>query len=114
MSKRAFDKIAKGLREALSIARGDAKAARLHIPPEIDVRHIRNKLRLSQDDFAAAFGFTLNQITAWEQGRSRPLGGVRAYLMLIDREPGTVIAMPPCAPREAAEACQLRYLVRGR
>jgi putative transcriptional regulator len=93
MSKRAFDKIAKGLREALSIARGDAKPARLHIPPEIDVRHIRNKLRLSQDDFAAAFGFTLNQIAAWEQGRSRPLGGVRAYLMLIDREPATVITM---------------------
>jgi putative transcriptional regulator len=39
------------------------------------------------------FGFTLNQVTAWEQGRSRPLGGVRAYLMLIDREPGTVVDM---------------------
>ena len=93
MSTRGFEKITKGLREALSIARGDATPARLHIPPEIDVRYIRSKLRLSQDDFAAAFGFTLNQITAWEQGRSRPLGGVRAYLMLIDREPGTVIAM---------------------
>jgi putative transcriptional regulator len=93
MTKRAFDKITGGLREALSIARGDATPAKLDIPPEIDVRYIRNKLRLSQDDFAAAFGFTLNQITAWEQGRSRPLGGVRAYLMLIDREPGTVISM---------------------
>jgi putative transcriptional regulator len=93
MSKRAFDKIARGLREALSIARGDDKPVRLHIPPEIDVRYIRSKLRLSQEDFAAAFGFTLNQITAWEQGRSRPLGGVRAYLMLIDREPNTVIGM---------------------
>jgi DNA-binding transcriptional regulator YiaG len=70
-----------------------ATPAKLHIPPDIDVRYIRNKLRLSQDDFAAAFGFTLNQITAWEQGRSRPLGGVRAYLMLIDREPGTVFGM---------------------
>jgi putative transcriptional regulator len=104
MSKRAFDKITQGLREALSIARGDAKPARLHIPPEIEVRHIRSKLRLSQDNFAAAFGFTLNQITAWEQGRSRPLGGVRAYLMLIEREPGTVIAMlrPQREARKAA------------
>jgi putative transcriptional regulator len=106
MSKRAFDKITQGLREALSIARGDGKPARLHIPPEIDVRHIRSKLRLSQDDFAAAFGFTLNQIAAWEQGRSRPLGGVRAYLMLIEREPGTVIDMlrPLREARKAAPA----------
>ena len=66
MSNKAFDKVAKGLREALSIARGDTKPARLHIPAEIDVRYIRNKLRLSQDDFAAAFGFTLNQIAAWD------------------------------------------------
>jgi putative transcriptional regulator len=93
MRKRAFEKITKGLREALSTARWDATPARLHIPLDIDVRYIRNKLRLSQDDFAAAFGFTLNQITAWEQGRSRPLGGVRAYLMLIDREPDAVVGM---------------------
>jgi putative transcriptional regulator len=93
MSKRTFDKIAEGLREALSIARGEAKPARLHIPPEIDVRQIRNKLHLSQDDFAAVFGFTLNQIKDWEQRRARPLGGVRAYLMLIDRDPNAVIGM---------------------
>ena len=57
MSKRAFDKTTKGLREALSIARGDAKPAKLHIPPEIDVRYIRNKLRLSQDDFCGSVRF---------------------------------------------------------
>ncbi len=47
---------------------------------------------------------TLNQITAWEQGRSRPLGGARAYLTLIDREPGTIITMlrPLREARQAA------------
>lgn len=35
MSKKAFDKIAEGLNEALSIARGASKPAKLHIPPEI-------------------------------------------------------------------------------
>ena len=93
MSKRAFDKIAEGLNEALAIARGEAKPAKLYIPPQIDVCAIRAKLALSQEEFAAVFGFTLNQIRDWEQGRSRPLGGVRAYLMLIDREPQTVIGL---------------------
>lgn len=85
--KTAFEKIEEGLKEALDIARGVSKPAKLFIPAEIDVRAIRNKLGLSQEDFAAWFGFTLHQIRQWEQGRSRPLGGVRAYLLIIDRDP---------------------------
>lgn len=91
MSKKAFDKIAAGLTEALSIARGETKPAKLHIPRELNVSAIRGKIGLSQDDFATAFGFTVNQIRDWEQGRSRPIGGVRAYLMIIERDPKGVL-----------------------
>jgi putative transcriptional regulator len=66
MSKRAYDKIAEGLKEAIAIARGEEKPARLFVPPEIDVRVIRAKLQLSQEDFASAFGFTVHQIRQWE------------------------------------------------
>jgi putative transcriptional regulator len=90
MSKKAFDKIAAGLDEALEIARGNARPARLYVPAEISVREIRKKLNLSQDHFAAEFGFTINQIRDWEQGRTRPLGGLRAYLMLIRSDPKLV------------------------
>lgn len=93
MSKKAFDKIAEGLQEAIAVARGEAKPARLHVPPEIDVRAIRRKMKLTQDDFAYQFGFTVSQIRDWEQGRSRPLGGVRIYLMLIERDPSGVLRL---------------------
>jgi putative transcriptional regulator len=93
VARKAFDKIAEGLSEVLAIARGEAKPARLYMPAEIDVKSIRSKLALSQDEFAAVFGFTVNQIKDWEQGRSRPLGGVRAYLMIIDRDPKSVLAI---------------------
>ena len=91
MSKKAYDKIAEGLGEVLAIARGETEPARLHVPAEIDVKAIRGKLALSQSNFATYFGFTVNQIKDWEQGRSRPLGGVRAYLMIIDRDPKNVL-----------------------
>ena len=90
MGRKAFDKIAEGLKEALAIAKGEARPAKLYVPPEIDVKSIRQKLELSQDDFAALFGFSINQIRDWEQGRARPIGGVRAYLMLIDQNPQAV------------------------
>jgi putative transcriptional regulator len=91
MSKKAFDKIAAGLNDALKIARGHAKPSKLFVPAEISVRDIRKKLNLSQDDFAAEFGFTIHQIRDWEQGRSRPLDGLRAYLMIIQRDPKAVL-----------------------
>jgi len=47
MSKKAFDKIASGLNEALEIARGNPKPAKLYVPAEISVRDIRKKLCLS-------------------------------------------------------------------
>jgi len=92
MSKKAFDKIAEGLTEAVAIARGDMEPARIHVPADMDVRAIRAKTRLSQDSFASVFGFTVHQIRQWEQGRNRPLGAMRAYLMLIAHDPAAVLA----------------------
>ena len=86
MTKNARDKIAAGLREAIAVARGEEKPARLYVPPELDVKAIRNKTRLSQENFASSYGFTTQQIRDWEQGRHRPLGGVRAYLMMINSD----------------------------
>src|SRR5262245_52421805 len=45
--------------EALAFARGELKPSRLYVPAELDVKAIRSKLTLSQDDFAACFGFTV-------------------------------------------------------
>lgn len=76
--------------EARQIARGEKTPAKMHVPAEIDVRAIRGNLRMTQDDFASEFGFTVTQIRDWEQARHRPLGAMRAYLLLIDRSPDVV------------------------
>ena len=76
--------------QARKIARGEAKAARAFIPPEIDVKGIRFKLGLTQDDFASEFGFSTSQIRDWEQNRYRPLNSDRAYLLIIEKHPDVV------------------------
>ena len=93
MTKKAFEKIAVGLREAIEVARGEAKPARLYASAEIDVKAIRRNTGLSQQNFAYAYGFTVEQIRAWEQGRNRPLGGLRAYLMMIGSDPEGVMKL---------------------
>ncbi len=102
MSKKAFDKIAEGLNEALAIARGEAEPAATHVPPDLDVKAIRRKTGLSQEMFAYAFAFTVHQLRQWEQGRNRPLGAIRAYLMLIERDPVEVMHMLQAAQSRKA------------
>jgi len=61
------------------------------VPPvKVDVRSIREKLRLSQSEFAAHFGFTTAAVRQWEQGRRQPHGPARVLLTIIEREPGAV------------------------
>lgn len=91
MSKEIFDQISEGLTEALAVARRQAEPYRLHVPPELDVRAIRAKTGMTQKDFAAAFGFGLDQLKQWEQGRVRPVQALRAYLMLIEDNPSGML-----------------------
>lgn len=104
MSKKAFDKIAEGLQEAIAIARGEEAPARLHVPPELDVRAVRSKTGMSQDVFASSFGFTVSQVRQWEQGRHRPLDAMRAYLMMIDQNHEAVLGLLQSARSAARKA----------
>ena len=89
-------------KEAAAIARGERKAAHVWVPADVDVRAIRHKLELAQDEFASEFGFSTNQIRDWEQGRSRPLGAMRAYLLIIERDPDAIRRLLKIAMRKAA------------
>lgn len=91
MSKEAFDLIFEGLTEALAVARGDAEPFKLHVPAELDVKEIRAATGMTQKDFASTFGFGLDQLKQWEQGRARPVQAMRAYLLLIKDNPPYMI-----------------------
>jgi putative transcriptional regulator len=92
MVKRAASRIRRGLEEALAFAKGNADRHkfRVHVPRRIDVRAIRTKLGMTQEEFAAEFGFSVNTLRHWEQGNRQPEGPTRAYLIVIDRAPKTV------------------------
>jgi putative transcriptional regulator len=92
MSRKIADSILRGLNEALAFAEGTADESRyvVHIPAEIDVKAIRVRLGMTQQEFAVRFGFSVNTVRHWEQGRRVPEGPTRAYLLVIDREPKAV------------------------
>jgi putative transcriptional regulator len=104
MSKKAFNKIAAGLKDAIAIARGEAGRAsyRVHVPADVDVGRIRRKLKLSQSDFAARFGIAPGTLRDWEQKRKRPEGPARILLVVIEREPDAVERAIRASTRRAA------------
>ena len=82
--------ILRGARQALAYASGAREGFVAHVPDEVDVASIRKRLGLTQTDFAARFGFKLDAVQNWEQGRRRPDGATRAFLRVIEREPAAV------------------------
>lgn len=89
---RPADSIRRALTEALAFAegRGDAGDYRVHIPAKVDVKAIRAQLGMTQQEFAGRFGFSVNTLRHWEQGKRQPEGPARAYLRVIEREPKAV------------------------
>ena len=45
---------------------------------------------MSQARFPASFGFGLDAVQSWEQGRRRPEGPARALLKVIQHDPDLV------------------------
>ena len=85
--------IIEALENAVAYAKGDHSKGRAHrvvVDPQIDVKRVRRKLGLSQNDFAEKFGINAATLRNWEQGRRRPDGTARVLLTIIDREPAAV------------------------
>lgn len=90
--RRVARDIIEGLKEAAAFMRGDiALSTRIvNVPGPVDVKAIRSQSGLSQSDFAARYGFSARTLQEWEQGRSQPDSAVRAYLLVINRNPKAV------------------------
>lgn len=51
------------------------------------IRRLRNRLGMSQDEFARSYGIPVANIRQYEIGRYMPPPAVRAYLKVIAAEP---------------------------
>ena len=93
MARIAFEKIMAGLDDALAYTDGDSLRGMSHQVKvaDVDITHLREKLGLSQDRFAALFGLSSRTVRNWEQGVRHPEGPARILLQVIDREPEAVM-----------------------
>ena len=86
------ESIIERLKQAIAWTQGendDVRVTLVHVP-EVDVRKVRMKMKLSQAQFATKFGFPPATLRNWEQGRSRPDAPTRVLLAVIAKHPEAV------------------------
>ena len=78
-------------KDILAYQRGEIEAEVYTLPRPMDVKAIRRKTGMSQTQFADTFALNRRTLQDWESKKGAPLGAVRAYLKVIDRNPAAVI-----------------------
>jgi DNA-binding transcriptional regulator YiaG len=59
----------------------------------VDVKALRARLGIGQEEFAARYGLDVATVRNWEQGRTKPEGPAAALLQLIDRDPDMIVEL---------------------
>ncbi len=91
MNPTEFKKLAASIRQAGKIRRGRLRPARATSFAPADVRGIREKLDVTQAEFALMIGVSLATLRNWEQGRRVPDGPARALLRVAAANPRAVV-----------------------
>jgi len=101
--KSAFAHTMKGLDEVEAYLSGKREGFRAHVPSDVDVKRIRQRLRMTQARFAEMFGFSLDAVKHWEARRRTPEASARVLLTVISQDPTAVLAaLHPKTLRPAA------------
>jgi|SRR5579872_3818328 len=92
---RAFDAMSEAERHQAALSDPDSQPATeaqltraRHIPT---VRALRQRLKLTQEEFAARFHLPLGTVRDWEQGAHRPDKAAQVLLTIISKDPDAVV-----------------------
>lgn len=86
-----FSSIKQGLEEALEFSEGKAGKAVVHKFSSVDVKAVRAKVGMSQNEFASAFGISVSTLRHWERGDRSPQGPALVLLNVVAKEPQIVL-----------------------
>lgn len=90
MKDELFSELLESVREGGAILRGEAAPSRAFEVDTPEVKEIREAYDLSQAEFAALLGISVDTLQNWEQGRRTPAGPARILLQVVAKHPEAV------------------------
>ena len=91
MKKKQFRELLQSIGQARAIRRRERAPSRVFRYAPVKVKQIREKLGLTQSDFAEMLCVSLGTLRNWEQGRTYPEGAAIALLRVADIKPEAVL-----------------------
>ena len=91
IKKKHFEKLVASLKEAGEITAGTQKASPVFEIKPAEIKSVRDKLNLSQNEFAMMTGVSVRTLQNWERGRRTPGGPAKALLRIASRNPRAVL-----------------------
>lgn len=86
-----FNELIGSIREGGRYLRSEADAAEIAFADEPDPRRIRDRMGLTQEEFAAALCISVKTLRNWEQGRREPSGPAMRLLQIAAKHPEVLI-----------------------
>lgn len=86
-----FESIKRGMEEAIAHSKGDKTEVRLFVPEEVNVKQVREKTGLTQNQFASTFGISLGTLRHWERGDRKPHGPALVLLNAANNAPDELL-----------------------
>lgn len=91
MKNEDFSKLVESIKEAGEIKAGRKKPSRVYKIDPPSIKAVREKLDVSQSEFALMIGVSTSTLQNWEQGRREPEGPAKALLKVASKKPKAVM-----------------------
>lgn len=93
MQKDMFEELVASVKEAKDIMNGKKEASRRFYIEEPNAKEIRQKLHLTQTQFATLLNISIHTLRNWEQGRRSPEGPAKVLLNVANNHPNILMEM---------------------
>ena len=83
-------KVLDSIREIIDYEQGlktKVRVSTITVDDDLDVRSIRERLHLSQQQFADLYGLPVATVQNWERGRRRPELTAKLFMKVIEENP---------------------------
>lgn len=87
MEKKLFAELVESLKEAAAISKGRARPSRQMRVDAPNVKGLRERIGLSQGEFARLIRVSVKTLQNWEQKRCTPTGPAAALLKIVATAP---------------------------
>ena len=91
MEEKLFNDLLESVKQMKAIRSGKMKPSRITKLEKNEITQARHRLKMTQTQFATAFGISVSTLRNWEQGHRTPSGAAITLIKVARKHPKAVL-----------------------